>query len=492
MKTQFTLFASLLALLVLAPAQSNGQESNLAKLELYKVIRRCTVKVAAKIDDKSAKLGTGVCVMRAGHSSEYAVVITNAHVVTHRSETRAQNEVATVVRVKPWQKNKETWLDGYVMFHHMDDNLWFDLSFLIIKDPDQLIETAIVAKKRDFKVGSQVYACGNPQDEEFLVDDGELMRFDPPKTDLGQLMAHNALIEHGSSGGGLFNARGELIGINTWMIDGKFGIAQDAQWFLDFFQFGWGSASATANNWQPLHNCDGGVDPNPLKLETGQSLKLAGLGKWQCRPDEDEVNAGGFSEYVDGRVIRDHYFGCLLARVGETVGAVVTGHKGTDGSIVAYDEERNSALIRAAGEAAVRINDNNVADNEGRLTVVYFVMGRPEWYIGVETAAPSEEEHEKWKLYDVDEKGVKSSYGAKVTKVHPFSDAAHGGIQEGDFIVSVDCMANLGSAYSVNEKTLNTVIEKLRTEEGTKGARIIVTYRRDGKDKEVLIGFDGK
>lgn len=490
-----TFLAAIVVMLLACCRSADAQEAprNIDKLELYKRVRQCTVKVSARIGEKVGKQGTGVCFMRAGGGThgEYAVVVTNSHVVSEYNERTQRYELAPTIKVKPWQKGKETWLEAQVMFHHLSDKLWFDLAFLIVKDPDGLISKAAVATQRDHKVGSTVYACGNPQDEEFLVDDGEIVDFKWPVKNSGQLLAHNALIERGSSGGGLFNSRGELIGINTWLYELRTGIAQDAQWFFEWFRFGSASVGSRAGDWQNIvvsHEEHGYVD---MELHKGQSLYMAALGTWTYNKTDGATNAGGVSGYENRRVSKEHNYASALVRVGESMFAIGNGMWGTDGAVVAPPDFRVSERISTTGKVSYRMNDTDISDNGGYLTLIYFVMGNPVWYIGVDTAAPWKDDRERWNLYTTDEKGNRKEIGARVINVHDFSDCAHAGLKKGDIIISVTGYAGAGEKTYVTESTLNSVIQDLR-EGKAKGWRIMLTYRREGKDHEVLLGLDGK
>lgn len=71
----------------------------------------------------------------------------------------------------------------------------------------------------DMKVGEKVFAVGAPRGLELTISDGIVsgirgaMLFDPPL-----LIQNTAPISPGSSGGGLFDARGRLVGISTFLL----------------------------------------------------------------------------------------------------------------------------------------------------------------------------------------------------------------------------------------------------------------------------------
>ena len=76
-----------------------------------------------------------------------------------------------------------------------------------------------IAKIRKFntlKIGEAVYAIGAPEGQELTLSDGLISQL--RRRDGRRLIQTNAAISHGSSGGGLFDARGNLIGITTAVI----------------------------------------------------------------------------------------------------------------------------------------------------------------------------------------------------------------------------------------------------------------------------------
>ncbi|MGH6627256.1 MAG: S1C family serine protease [Burkholderiaceae bacterium] len=75
-----------------------------------------------------------------------------------------------------------------------------------------------IADISSLKIGARVYAIGNPRKFEATISDGLLSGL--RRSDMGALevIQTTAPISAGSSGGGLFDARGRLIGITTSMV----------------------------------------------------------------------------------------------------------------------------------------------------------------------------------------------------------------------------------------------------------------------------------
>ena len=80
--------------------------------------------------------------------------------------------------------------------------------------------------------GDKVMALGSPMIFEFVPSEGIVGMVSLPLNEFsGNYIIHTAMINRGSSGGGLFNEKGQLIGVNT----------------LVFGFFGWTGLSASVN-----------------------------------------------------------------------------------------------------------------------------------------------------------------------------------------------------------------------------------------------------
>lgn len=93
-------------------------------------------------------------------------------------------------------------------------------------------KSAQLGKAASLKVGEAVYAIGAPQGLELSLSDGivSALRGDSPP-----LIQTTAAISPGSSGGGLFNSEGLLIGLTTLYIDGgqSLNFAMPVEWLDD-------------------------------------------------------------------------------------------------------------------------------------------------------------------------------------------------------------------------------------------------------------------
>ncbi len=83
------------------------------------------------------------------------------------------------------------------------------------------------------EVGEDVFALGNPKTLELTFSPGIVSA--KRRDDGVDLVQTTAPIAPGSSGGGLFDARGNLIGITTFLLKGEgslnFAIAADGFWY---------------------------------------------------------------------------------------------------------------------------------------------------------------------------------------------------------------------------------------------------------------------
>ncbi len=90
-----------------------------------------------------------------------------------------------------------------------------DKDLCLLTAPGLVAEPARLGKAARLKVGDPVYAVGAPQGLELSLSEGIVsqLRGGPPP-----IIQTTVAISPGSSGGGLFNAQGELVGITTFYL----------------------------------------------------------------------------------------------------------------------------------------------------------------------------------------------------------------------------------------------------------------------------------
>jgi TonB family protein len=87
----------------------------------------------------------------------------------------------------------------------------------------------------DLKVGQRVYAIGGPQGFELTLSEGLISGLRRSENGFSQLIQTTAAISPGSSGGGLFDQDGRLVGITTFLLEESqnLNFALPAGWVLE-------------------------------------------------------------------------------------------------------------------------------------------------------------------------------------------------------------------------------------------------------------------
>ena len=98
---------------------------------------------------------------------------------------------------------------------------------------------AIPAKIRpvaELEIGEAVYAVGTPKGLDFSISNGIVSQLRKEAGENAPLIQTNAAISPGSSGGGLFDSQGRLVGLTTWKIrEGEnLNFAVPIDWVLEF------------------------------------------------------------------------------------------------------------------------------------------------------------------------------------------------------------------------------------------------------------------
>src|SRR3990167_3339232 len=114
----------------------------------------------------------------------------------------------------------------------------------LLEIPGANFSPAKIRNSQSVKIGESVFAIGNPQGTEKSLSQGIISNLH--KVDGGMWLQTDAVIYFGSSGGGLFDQDGDLIGITAKM-GGNFGFAIPTQWILDVLQPQSGTAQASSS-----------------------------------------------------------------------------------------------------------------------------------------------------------------------------------------------------------------------------------------------------
>lgn len=156
---------------------------------------------------KTTSLGSGVIVDSSGY------VLTNYHVVATSDNRQGVRQIADKIEVK--LSSGETYLARIV-----GGDPESDLGVLQIDSPEPL-PFAKVGDTSKMRVGDWVLAIGNPFGVGQTVTSGIVSatgRVIPTSASFGDYIQTDAAINPGNSGGPLVNMRGEVIGINTFIL----------------------------------------------------------------------------------------------------------------------------------------------------------------------------------------------------------------------------------------------------------------------------------
>lgn len=173
--------------------------------------------------------GSGV-IYKLDKETGTAYIITNYHVV-YDSSSSTTNKIAKTISVYLYGKDRLT--EGAMEATYIGGSMNYDIAVLkienneILKNSDAVAVT--IANSNDVVVGQKAIAIGNPEANGISVTSGivsvdsetlQMTAADDVTTVSFRVMRVDTAVNGGNSGGGLFNAHGELIGIvNAKIID---------------------------------------------------------------------------------------------------------------------------------------------------------------------------------------------------------------------------------------------------------------------------------
>ena len=287
--------------------------------------------------------------------------------------------------------------------------------------------------------GETVLAFGNPYGMDFTVTRGIVSALNRPNPDMsdrrkpGEFIQTDAAINPGNSGGPLVDVRGEVIGINTFLISpsGTFagmGFAIPAQ-----------IAKPTVDTLIRYGKVSHGYIGVGITDVTPENSKFFNL----------QNNEGAVITQVDP--------GTPGAKAGLKIGDVVTeidGQKVTDAGklqvIVGQkqpDAQINLTVLREGKQMSIPVTLGDMqhfsAENAGNQASE---QGKPRWGLGLQDLSPDLRQQLQ---------APADIRGAVVTNVQPGSPADNAGLQQGDIILQVD-RHNVDSAADV-QKALSAV-----------------------------------
>ena len=282
--------------------------------------------------------------------------------------------------------------------------------------------------------GQMVLAFGNPFGLRFTVTRGivsALNRPNPSASDRrkpGQFIQTDAAINPGNSGGPLVNARGEVIGINTFLIssNGSFsgmGFAIPTQIVRptvdNLIKFG-----KVSHGYMGI----GISDVTPENSRFFDLKKAEGALVTQVEPNSPGAKAGLKTGDVitqfDGKAVNDA--GELQVEVGQK-------RPGTTINLGVVREGKNVSVPVTLEAMGNKSGDEESASNE---------YGKPRWGLGLADLTPDLRDQVQ---------APKDIRGAVVGNVQPGSPADNAGLQRGDVILEVNRHAVLSASDAAQE-----------------------------------------
>jgi len=161
---------------------------------------KSTVFIAMYSDIGETYIGSGSGVVVGG-----GLIVTNYHVI--------DDAVRYGISYNNTPDNQEYGRSGFIAFEMFRD-------IAVIPSPNELIQAAKLGDSSNLKLGQKVVAIGSPKGLKNTVSEGIISGF--RNIDGYDFIQTTAPISPGSSGGGLYNMQGELIGITSLkQVDGE-------------------------------------------------------------------------------------------------------------------------------------------------------------------------------------------------------------------------------------------------------------------------------
>ena len=216
----FTCTLAILAVCAVALGGQRGKQAAPAKQESVttispqEIFKRVSPSVfvveSLNSEGDILALGSGVAVKL---PTSDLVVVTNKHVIYG----------AVAYRIR---KGKQTWKASLVRLDQGHDLC------ALKPEADWTARAVPVRTSSDVKVGERVYAIGAPEGLELTLSEGLVSGL--REVDNARVIQTSAPVSHGSSGGGLFDSEGRLIGVTTFSLrEGQnLNFALPGEWVL--------------------------------------------------------------------------------------------------------------------------------------------------------------------------------------------------------------------------------------------------------------------
>lgn len=330
------------------PAPVDQPASSNAKLALFERARRATVLVYGE-ETGNAQAWKGSAVIVAKHPRCY-VALTNAHVLKSASEASLSLQYGTTKLFVIGRTAERGETSPIRVSHAISTGFTrrgIDLGLLIL--PGELPLEVCQPAAKGPEDGQWVFAVGHPQQERWFAAEGVAQSV---TTHAGATaIPHTALISGGSSGGGLFDSHGRLLGINTWSATRSHltrptepvGIAISVKEL----------AASCDIYYREIDSCKE-WQPTGIRLSRGQMISVAAIGEWRLGGWAGSCGAAGMAGHEGYSFATEYPHGCLLVK--------------DNGPYIRIPEL--SYARSDGGELQFRINDKDLGNNSGVLGVV--------------------------------------------------------------------------------------------------------------------------
>jgi serine protease Do len=342
-------------------------------------------------------MGSGVVISPDGY------IVTNNHVIDGAVDIRVTTSNRRVLKAKLVGADPLT-----------------DLAVLKVNASD--LASAPWGDSKEVRPGQTVLAFGNPYGFRFTVTRGivsAVNRANPDPTDRtkpGEFIQTDAAINPGNSGGPLVDARGEVVGINTFLISSSGSFS--GMGFAIPSQIVRPTVEALIRDGKVSHGHIGiGIaDVTPENAKFFDESNAIGGVVTQVEPDSPGAKAGlqigDVITEIDGQKVND---------AGEL--QVLVGQKkpGTKIMLKVLRDGKNMTIAVTLEEVGTRTAEGRDDSGKGE--------GKMHWGIGLSNLTPELRDQLQ---------APREIHGAVIEEVKPGSPADNAGLQQGDIILEVN------------------------------------------------------
>ena len=340
-------------------------------------------------------LGSGVIISPDGY------IVTNNHVIDGATDIRVTLHDRRILAAKLIGRDKLT-----------------DLA--VIKVNASALPSVPMGDSTTLRPGQTVLAFGNPMGYRFTVTRGIVSALNRPNPTAdrrapGEFIQTDAAINPGNSGGPLVDARGEVIGINTFLVSSSGGFS--GMGFAIPTQIVKPTVDGLIRNGKVEHGYMGvGIsDVTPDEAKFFNVKTAIGAVVSQVEPDSPAAKAGlkigDVITELNGKTVND---------AGELQVAVGQKQPGTKLDLTIMRDGKSQQIPVSLEAMGARHKGTETAGAEN---------GKPRWGIGLADLTPEVRQQVE---------AGNDVHGALIEKVSPGSSADNAGLRRGDIITEVN------------------------------------------------------